>query len=84
MFKRLGYGPYTQKLKDIEQENKDLVENIKKLIGVKESDTGLALPSHWNLAEDQQLMKEHPLHVAECTKIIDKKSQKPKYFINLK
>lgn len=29
-------------------------------------------------------MKEHPLHVAECTKIIDQKTQKPKYFINLK
>lgn len=52
MFKRLGYGPYTQKLKDIETQNKDLVEEIKKLIGVKDSDTGLALPSHWNLAED--------------------------------
>jgi 26S proteasome regulatory subunit T1 len=52
MFKRLGYGPYTQKLKDIETQNKDLVDEIKKLIGVKESDTGLALPSQWNLAED--------------------------------
>lgn len=39
-------------MKDIEDENKALVENIKRLIGVKESDTGLALPSEWNLAED--------------------------------
>ena len=30
------------------------------------------------------LMKEHPLHVAVCTKIIDPKSPSPKYFINLK
>lgn len=29
-------------------------------------------------------MKEPPLHVAVCTKIIDQKTQHPKYFINLK
>lgn len=68
----------------MEEENKKLVEEIKKTLGIKESSTGLALPSQWNLAEDAMLMKEHPLHVAVCTKIIDPKSPSPKYFINLK
>lgn len=84
IFKRFGMGPYTQRIKDVEEENKKLVEEIKKTLGIKESSTGLALPSQWNLAEDAMLMKEHPLHVAVCTKIIDPKSTSPKYFINLK
>ena len=84
IFKRFGMGPYAQKLKEVEKENKNLVEEIKKRIGVKESDTGLALPSQWNLAEDAMLMKEEPLHVAVCTKIIDKLTPSPKYMINLK
>ena len=61
-----------------------MVEEIKKSIGVKESDTGLALPSQWNLQSDQKLMQEKPLHVAVCTKIIDPNTASPKYFINLK
>jgi 26S proteasome regulatory subunit T1 len=32
------------------------------MCGIKESDTGLALPAQWNLAMDKQMMKqEHPL-----------------------
>lgn len=49
IFKRFGIGPTAQKIKEIETENQKLVEKIKKSIGVKESDTGLALPSQWNL-----------------------------------
>ncbi len=45
MFKRFGYAPYTQKILSLEEENKKLVESIKKTIGVTESETGLALPS---------------------------------------
>lgn len=68
----------------MEEENKKLVENIKKTIGVTDSDTGLALPSQWNLAEDLQLLQEHPMLVSECTKITDLKTSKPKYFIHIK
>lgn len=84
LFKKFGYAPYTQRIQSIDEENKQLVESIKKTIGITESDTGLALPSQWNLAEDAALIKEHPLHVAECTKIVDLKTPKPKYYINLK
>lgn len=45
IFKRFGIGPCAQQIKEIEEENKKLVGEIKNTIGVKESDTGLALPS---------------------------------------
>lgn len=72
------------KIKDVEDENKKLVEEIKKESGVKESDTGLALPSQWNIAQDKMLLSEKPLSVAMCTKIIDKDTPNPKYLINLR
>lgn len=41
------------------------------MIGVKESDTGLAAPNLWDLAADRlRMAEEHPLQVARCTKII--------------
>lgn len=45
IFKRIGLSPCAQQIRDVEEENKKLVEEIKKQIGIKESDTGLALPS---------------------------------------
>ena len=40
--------------------------------GIKESDTGLAPPSTWDLVADKQVMQqENPLQVARCTKIIN-------------
>lgn len=40
--------------------------------GVKESDTGLAPPSQWDLAGDKRrITEEQPLQVARCTKIIN-------------
>lgn len=84
IFKRIGMGPYAQKIKVVEDENKKLVENIKEKAGIKESDTGLALPSQWNLPQDKMLSGEHPLHVAVCTKIIGPKTTNPKYMITLK
>ena len=39
-------------------------------LGIKELDTGLALPAQWNLASDAKLAKEQPLQVARCNKII--------------
>ena len=84
IFKRIGMGPYAQKIKVIEDDNKQLIENIKKKAGMKESDTGLALPSQWNLPQDKMLAQEQPLHVAVCSKIIDAKTANPKYMITLK
>jgi 26S proteasome regulatory subunit T1 len=62
-----------------------LVENISKLIGVKDSDTGLAVPSQWDLAADKQMMmEEQPLQVSRCTKIINPGTDEAKYVINVR
>lgn len=49
MLKRYGRGPYTDKIKKTDEEIKDFNLKITTLTGIKESDTGLALPSQWNL-----------------------------------
>lgn len=52
---------------------------------MKESDTGLAPPSQWNLEADKQMMQEEPpLQVARCTKIIDTGDSELKYMINVR
>jgi hypothetical protein len=38
--------------------------------GIKELDTGLSLPTQWNLAADSKAATEQPLQVARCNKII--------------
>jgi hypothetical protein len=48
----------------VEKDIKDLNKRIFELIGVKESDTGLAPPSQWDLVSDKQMMQEEqPLQV---------------------
>lgn len=51
----------------------DIQEHIKKvneLAGIKESDTGLAVPSLWDLAADKQaLQSEEPLQVSLLTTV---------------
>ena len=84
VLKRYGMGPYAEVIKKTEEENKNLVDKVKKLSGIKESDTGLSLPSQWNLATDKQLLSEQPLRVARCTKIINPKTDDAKYMITIK
>lgn len=84
ILKRYGMGPYSQKIAKLEEDNKNQIENINKLVGIKESDIGLALPSQWNLAQDQQLRGEDALQVAKCTKIINPRTENAKYMINLR
>lgn len=58
---------------------------MNEICGVKESDTGLAAPSQWDLVADKQLLQEEqPLQVARCTKIIDAGTDDAKYIINVK
>lgn len=53
LLKVYGMGPYAESIKSTEEENKQLIANINKLSGIKESDTGLALPSQWDLKGDE-------------------------------
>jgi len=80
-----GVGPYVKPIAKTDQGNKDYIGKINKLIGIKESDTGLAPPSQWDLEGDKQMMKqEQPLQVARCTKIIDPGTENTKYIIKIR
>jgi len=85
LLKSYGIGPYTRAIKSVEEEIKQQQEKVKEIVGIKESDTGLALPSQWDLVADKQMMQEEqPLQVARCTKIIDAGETDAKYVINIK
>jgi 26S proteasome regulatory subunit T1 len=45
LFQRYCKGPYTEPLKKVEEEIKSLNQKIVNLQGIKESDTGLSLPT---------------------------------------
>merc|ERR1712003_71680 len=85
LLKTYGVGPYAGNIKKLEEEVKDLAKKVNELKGIKESDTGLAQPSHWDLVSDKQAMQEEqPLQVARCTKIINAEGEDAKYIINVK
>lgn len=72
LLKTYGVGPYAGNIKKLEEDIKDLTKKVNELRGIKESDTGLDQPSHWDLVSDKQAMQEEqPLQVARCTKIIN-------------
>eukprot|EP00968_Pinguiococcus_pyrenoidosus_P016568 scaffold1610_cov257-Pinguiococcus_pyrenoidosus.AAC.21 len=85
LLKTYGLGPYTEAIKKVEAEIKTHQDRVKERVGIKESDTGLGLPSQWDLVADKQMMQEEqPLQVARCTKIIDAGTDDAKYLINIK
>jgi len=83
--KTYGVGPYSAAIKVTEEDIKKYQDKVKELIGIKESDTGLSLPSQWDLVADKQMMQEEqPLQVARCTKIINPNQDDTKYVINIR
>eukprot|EP00401_Gymnodinium_catenatum_P039875 CAMPEP_0117497330 /NCGR_PEP_ID=MMETSP0784-20121206/21127_1 /TAXON_ID=39447 /ORGANISM="" /LENGTH=432 /DNA_ID=CAMNT_0005292349 /DNA_START=6 /DNA_END=1304 /DNA_ORIENTATION=- len=85
ILRTFGVGPYvhpvTRALKDIQ----DLLERTSKLLGVRESDTGLTNPSQWDLEGDKHMMKqEHALQIARCTTIIDRGTDHTKYVVKIR
>jgi 26S proteasome regulatory subunit T1 len=85
LLKAYGSGPYALGIKSTEDDIAKLIKDINDLKGIKESDTGLAPPSTWDLTADKQLMSsEQPLQVARCTKIISPGTEQAKYLINVK
>ncbi|KVH92893.1 26S proteasome subunit P45 [Cynara cardunculus var. scolymus] len=91
LLKTYGLGPYSTSIKKAEKDVKEMARRINDLcvspilIGIKESDTGLAAPSQWDLVSDKQMMQEEqPLQVARCTKIINPNTEDAKYVINVK
>lgn len=87
MLKTYGVGPYTNAIKAVEEDIKKQQDKVKELIGIKESDTGLSLPSQWDLVNDKAMMHgEAPLMVGRCTKIIRGATpdEPNKYMINIR
>ncbi|KAG7925909.1 hypothetical protein KL925_003671 [Ogataea polymorpha] len=90
VLKTYGAAPYSQSIREIEKDLKELETRIKEKIGVEESDTGLASPNLWDVAADRKRMsEEQPLQVARCTKMIEPSAEeeadgKTKYVINIK
>lgn len=85
LLKTYGLGPYTVPIKKLELEIKEKAKRVDELCGIKESDTGLAPPSQWDLVQDKQsINEEQPLQVARCTKIISEPNEESKYVINVK
>lgn len=86
VLKTYGVGPYDRAIKKAEQDIQDCMKRVNELSGIVESDTGLAHPGLWDLAADQQMMKEEqPLQVARCTKIIPGETEeKNQYMITVK
>eukprot|EP00040_Diaphanoeca_grandis_P035521 m.223631 g.223631 ORF g.223631 m.223631 type:complete len:438 (-) comp33408_c0_seq4:534-1847(-) len=87
VMKSYGMGTYTKAIKEVEKEIDENMKKVNELTGVKESDTGLAHPGHWDLAADKQMMgEEQPLQVARCTRIIQtgESEEDAQYMINVK
>jgi 26S proteasome regulatory subunit T1 len=90
LLKSYGLGPYSKAIKQVHDDLTKITKNINELCGIKESDTGLALPSQWDLVADKQMLgEEQPLLVSRCTKIIqggkdETGKDELKYLINCK
>lgn len=83
--KNYGLGPYAAPIKKVEDDIKSILKQVNDVSGIKESDTGLAPPSRWDLVSDKQMMQEEqPLQVARCTKIINPNTDDARYVINVK
>ena len=64
LLKTYGMGPYNKAIDEAANDIKKLNTRINEVVGIKESDTGLAPPSQWDLVSDKQMMQEEqPLQV---------------------
>nr|WCZ58639.1 26S proteasome regulatory subunit 7 [Seculamonas ecuadoriensis] len=87
LLKNWGAGPYTKPIADVQNDIRRISKKVDEICGIKESDTGLAPPSMWDLNADKAaLQSEQPLQVARCTKIYksDPNATESKYIINIK
>ena len=84
ILKKYGKGPYSEKIKSIEEEVKEITKEVNKLCGIRESETGLALPSNWVKEKDLKAVSEEPLMVGRLIKILDKDTDHPRYMIHIR
>ena len=85
VLKSYAGDPYAGVIRSVEDDIARLLKEVNALKSVKESDTGLAPSSTWDLIADQQLMQsEQPLLVARCTTIIHAGQEDVKYVISMR
>ena len=84
ILKKYGRGPFSEKIKSIEEEVKELTKDVNKLCGIKESETGLSLPSNWVKISDQKAIGEEELMVGRIIKTLDKDTDHTRYMIHLR
>ena len=51
---------YSNSIKQTEDDIQNIMKRVNELAGIKESDTGLAPPSLWDLAADKQTLQSEP------------------------
>lgn len=84
IFKRYGKGPYSEKLKSLEDQVKKMSKDLNVLCGIRESETGLAMPSNWVIEQDKQALGEDSLMVGRITKILDKNTDHSRYVVHIR
>jgi len=84
LFKRYGKGQYSEKVKGLEDEVKTMTKEINKLCGIRESETGLSLPSNWVVEQDRQALGEDSLMVGRITNILDPNTDHSRYVIHIR
>jgi 26S proteasome regulatory subunit T1 len=84
LFKRYGKGPYSEKIKAIEDQVKKMAKDINVLCGIRESETGLAMPSNWVIEQDKQALGQDSLMVGRITKIMEKNTEHPKFIVHIR
>jgi 26S proteasome regulatory subunit T1 len=50
-------GMYHKAIKLVEEDTLNVLKRVNELCGIKESDTGLAMPAHWDLAADKEAIQ---------------------------
>lgn len=83
LYKRYIKGPYSEKLKQLEDDVKNLTKSVNSICGVRESETGIALPSQWDMESAKKAISQDSLLVGRLSKIIEEDNKK-KYVIHIK
>ncbi len=81
LYKRYIKGPYTEKLNTLDTDIDKLVKNINSICGVREAETGVALPSNWVIDADRKALSEDSLMVGRLTKIIEETDPPKKKYV---
>jgi 26S proteasome regulatory subunit T1 len=81
LYKRYIRGPYTDKLVVLDDDINKLIKNVNSICGVREAETGVALPSNWVIESDRKAIGEDSLMVGRLNKIIEETDPPKKKYV---